>query len=241
MPGGLKLDTTEAEEEQKGEEDTNGIPTSKEVVAEEEKKNEDTDRDSDIPPTTEPEALSSLRTLHRIRSRLQSVIHTFDSALSWPLPPSALSTSLVSISSAANTDADARAEEVGQAALQKLRDEIRGLLDFLGGEEGIEKAEKRVEELRALVDVWKGTAEEKARGRFVEGLGRVVGERRREWEAKSGRNSIERDGGGSSRASTDAGGRPVVDVPAERRGTPSQGGGGGFFRRLRDEIYSELD
>ncbi|MCJ1359463.1 MAG: hypothetical protein MMC33_009465 [Icmadophila ericetorum] len=207
VPGGLKLEI---------EEEVNDDTTPKEVEPGENAENA---------TSQEPPVLASLRTLHTIRTRLQSVIQIFDFALSWPLPPSSLTSSLVTITSTA----DAEAEEKGQQALQRLRDEIKTLLD-LSGEEGIEKAEARIEELRALVGVWSGTGEEKVRAKFVEGLGRGVGERRREWEAKNGRGSLEKDG--PSRVSID--GRPNLDVPVERRGTPQ---GGGFFRRLRDEIY----
>jgi hypothetical protein len=54
-------------------------------------------------------------------------------------------------------------EEKGQQVSRQLRDEIADLL--IGGDpiDGIEAAAKRVEELKELAVVWKGTAEERAR------------------------------------------------------------------------------
>jgi hypothetical protein len=72
--------------------------------------------------------------------------------------------------------------------------------------------------------VWKGTAEEKARARFVEGLLKIVEERRKALEAAAA---------------------PVQQVAGSSRGhqrQESEGPGGGIFRnlqRLREEIYLE--
>jgi len=65
---------------------------------------------------------------------------------------------------------------------KKLRDEISDLL--IGNDdpvEGIAAAAKRVEELKELARVWKGTAEERGRVRFVEGLARMVEDRHAEF------------------------------------------------------------
>ena len=78
-------------------------------------------------------------------------------------------------------------------------------------------AEMRVEELRELMGVWKGTAEEKARGRVVDGLAKVVAERRKEVEAKGGLVSK---------------GKGEVGI---RAGESKKG----FLGRLREEIYLE--
>jgi hypothetical protein len=74
----------------------------------------------------------------------------------------------------------ASTEEKGQQVSKQLRDEIADLL--IGGDpvDGIEAAAKRVEELKDLALVWKGTAEEKARVRFVETLAKLVEDRHRE-------------------------------------------------------------
>ena len=109
----------------------------------------------------------------------------------------------------------------------------------MGGAEGILAAEERVEALRELVGVWKGTAEEKARGKFVEGLGKIVGERRKEEERKGvdvGRKKqgvMGRSGSGfevQAEADHNGGGKAT---------SSGSGSGPGFLRRLRDEIYLE--
>ena len=78
-------------------------------------------------------------------------------------------------------------------------------------------AEKRVEELRELMGVWKGTAEEKARGRVIDGLAKVVADRRREVEARGGLV-----GKGKGEVDNSSG-------EAKK----------GFLGRLREEIYLE--
>ncbi|MCJ1282643.1 hypothetical protein MMC26_001968 [Xylographa opegraphella] len=173
---------------------------------------------------TDPEALTSLRTLHHVRLSLQSIISIFDAALSWPLPPSTLSisSSLISVTSP-STDSHPSQEAAGQEAFTRFKNEINDLL-AIGPEDGVLAAEKRVEELRELVGVWKGTVEEKPRMKFVDGLARTVAERRREVEAKGGLKARER-------ASTEAG----LD------GSKATGEAGkgflGNLQRLREEIY----
>ena len=82
-------------------------------------------------------------------------------------------------------------------------------------------AKARVRELRDVCEIWKGTSEERARDKWVEGLEAVVEDR-----------------GGRGKAS----GRPG---PEKREGsavkveTGGNGAGPGFLRRLRDEIYME--
>ena len=181
--------------------------------------------DDRTPPEQEPPSIAHLRTLHHVRAQLQSVMSIFDLALSWPLPPSSLSSSLISLSAppASNDDLEAK----GQAASARLRGEIQGLL-HLGGAEGILAAEKRVEELRELAGTWKGTAEEKARGKFVEGLAKAVEDRRREEEGKG--NVVRREP--DDRA----------DREEKKMDPRATGGGPGFLKnlqRLRNEIYLE--
>ena len=173
----------------------------------------------------EPPSITRLRTLHHVRAQLQSVMTTFDLALSWPLPPSAISSSLISVSAppASNEDLEAK----GQAVAARLREEVQSLLD-LGGVEGILAAEKRVEELRELAGIWRGTAEEKARGKFVEGLAKMVTDSRREEEGKG--NVVRRE--------------PDETAVREEKKVDARatGGGPGFLKnlqRLRNEIYLE--
>ncbi|MCJ1473726.1 hypothetical protein MMC13_002377 [Lambiella insularis] len=181
------------------------------------------------PPDTEPESLASLRTLHHVRASLQRIIAIFDAALSWPLPPSLLSisSSFISVSSP-STQQKPSLEAAGQEAAARLKSEIGDLL-AQGPEEGVLAAEKRVDELKELVGVWRGTVEEKARAKFVDGLARTVAERRKEVEGKGGLV-----GNGREARSEDEAGRDT------RRGTGE--GRRGFLRnlqRLREEIYLE--
>ncbi|KAL6239979.1 hypothetical protein BDW75DRAFT_235813 [Aspergillus navahoensis] len=171
----------------------------------------------------EPEYISNLRTLNQVRARLEEVVQTFGDAMEWPLPPSetSITSSFISVSAPDSGPDSQTREEKGQEVAKKLRSEIYELLD---GDGGIEAAARRVEALRTLSLVWKGTAEEKARGRFVDGLAKAVEERRRLVEP------------------------PVQSQQAQNSGSRghqrqvSEGPGGGIFRnlqRLREEIYLE--
>lgn len=138
----------------------------------------------------EPAYISHLRTLTLVRSRLDSVIKTFGDAMDFVFPPSEVSVSSGFLSVSAPDFPDMHTaskeqistEEKGQKTLRKLRDEISGLLARGNPDpvKGVEDATKKVEELKELVTVWKGTAEERARQRFVEGLARMVEDRHRE-------------------------------------------------------------
>lgn len=138
---------------------------------------------------SEPAYITQLRTLALVRSRLDSVIKTFGDAMEFVFPPSELSVSSSFLSvSAPEPGADAAStEEKGQQVLRKLRDEVAALLatPSLGAGAdraiaGVEAAARRIEELKELSRVWRGTAEEKGRARFVEGLAKMVEDRHRE-------------------------------------------------------------
>ena len=180
--------------------------------------------------------IAPLRTLLHVRTLLTSVTQTFSLALSWPFPPSLLpgpSSSLISVS----LPADPTLEAKGQAACSRLRYEIADLLSedagLVDGKNGLQRATERVRELKDCVRVWKGTGEEKARGKFVDGLEALVEE---EWKRRQGRQ-----GGGKGV------GPPVVDNKKRAETTEVSGGGDGgvgpgFLRnlqRLREEIYME--
>lgn len=83
-------------------------------------------------------------------------------------------------------------------------------------------ARARVRELRDVCEVWKGTGEERARGKWVDTLEGIV-------EEREGR------GKGSVRPGT------VKRDASAIRGVETSGSvaGPGFLRRLRDEIYME--
>ncbi len=138
----------------------------------------------------EPEYITQLKTLSEVRARLDTVIHTFDSALSWTFPPSEVSVSsgLITVSTPKSIDT-ASLEEKGQEVSKKLKAEIMEILT--GGAdttEGIANARTRIEELIGLCEIWKGTAEEKARVRFVDGLSKMVDDKEREISNVNGRS-----------------------------------------------------
>ncbi|KAL9608285.1 MAG: hypothetical protein Q9167_006868, partial [Letrouitia subvulpina] len=128
-------------------------------------------------PATEPPEIHSLRTLLRVRSALLSTTRIFSLALSWPMPPSlltsttsSLASNLISVSAPPPPQHKASEtpdlEQQGQEALAKLRGEVE---EMLLAEDDLARARARVQELRECVGVWKGTGEEKARMKWVEG------------------------------------------------------------------------
>lgn len=198
----------------------------------------------------EPAYISHLRTLTLVRSRLDSVIKTFGDAMDFVFPPSEVSVSSGFLSVSAPDFPDMHTaskeqistEEKGQKTLRKLRDEISGLLAKGSPDpvKGVEDATRRVEELKELVTVWKGTAEEKARQRFVENLARMVEDRhrelmkeaeaQREQALRESRNRQDEDGSRRDHGSTSESGT------AETRGSM---GGYGFmtqWQKLRSGL-----
>lgn len=174
----------------------------------------------------EPPYITQLRTLTLVRSRLDSVIKTFGDAMEFVFPPSELSvsSSFLSVSAPDAGSEMASTEEKGQQVLQKLRDEVSGLLDNSEDPiKGIEDAARRIEELKDLSAVWKGTAEEKGRAKFIESLARMVEDRHRDL-LKEMEQTARRDGDSSKKVSGEA------DAPAaENRGY----GGYGLMSQLQ--------
>lgn len=165
------------------------------------------------PEIDEPGYIQHLKSLTAVREKLDTVIKTFDSALNWTFPPSevSVSSSLISVSAPEPSSEAASVEERGQAVSKALRAEILEMLT--GGTnsaDGIAKARAKVEELRGLCEVWKGTAEEKARLRFVDSLQKMVDDKEREMET-----------GGS------------MDKPQTQQQPPSNLGGYGFINHLQ--------
>lgn len=140
------------------------------------------------PDSSTPEYISDLRTLATVRSRLETVIKVFGEAMHWTLPPSevSLTSSLISVSAPEPGSDNASREQKGKEFASALRSEIA---DLITGEpdEGIQKAEVRIQALRELAMVWKGTAEEKARTKFVDGLVRLAEEKQKEIERERSR------------------------------------------------------
>jgi hypothetical protein len=151
--------------------------------------------------------------------------------MEWPLPPSEISfsSSFISVSGPDLTAGGHDQEEKGQETMKKLRNQITQLLESDGGgRTGLNAATNRIETLRALATVWKGSAEEKARHRFVDTLERIVEERRRILDHQQ--------------TVADQNQRGPKSRNEQRRDSDSGGPGGGLFRnlqRLREEIYLE--
>ena len=105
----------------------------------------------------------------------------------------------------------------------------------------IGRARARVKELRDCVAVWRGTSEERARGKWVgEVEGWVEGFLVGKGEGSGGGEVVKRKMGDGER-----GGGLVVGGGGGRNGveqgtTPARtGSGAGFLRRLREEIYMD--
>lgn len=140
--------------------------------------------------STEPEYVQKLRTLTLVRSRIETVVKTFGDAMDFGFPPSELSvsSSFLSVSAPEPGSEQQSSEDRGQQTLRKLRDEISSLLrpaasDLSSAADpvaGIEKAASRIEELKELNNVWRGTAEEKGRARFIESLAKMVEDRHKD-------------------------------------------------------------
>lgn len=206
----------------------------------------------------EPPYIARLRTLTLVRARLDSVIKTFGEAMEFVFPPSevSVSSSFLSVSAPDPGKEAHSTEEKGQQVLRKLRDEISALLaasdaQGRGGSgdaaataaaadtdltKGIEDAARRIEELKELNKVWRGTAEEKGRAKFIESLAKLVEDRHRdllrEMDAakRDSVTSASATGGstaGASKKSQAAGGDPPQP---ESRG---YGGGYGFISQLQ--------
>ncbi|KXJ96620.1 hypothetical protein Micbo1qcDRAFT_1898 [Microdochium bolleyi] len=138
--------------------------------------------DGNVDPS-EPAYITQLRTLTLVRERLDSVVKTFGDAMEFVFPPSELSVSSSFLSvSAPEPGAEAHStEDKGQLVLKALREEISGLITKSSDPvDGLEKATQRIEELKELSNVWKGTAEEKGRAKFVDSLAKMVEDRHKE-------------------------------------------------------------
>jgi len=179
VPGGIKLATDQTGQDVKS-------PT---IAADTMENGEQPGKEAqDEPEDTTPEYISDLRTLTTVRTRLDTVIKIFGEAMHWSLPPSeiSLTSSLISVSAPeAGTDSASR-EEKGKEFAASLRSEIADLITG-DPDNGVEKAETRIQALRDLARVWKGTAEEKARTKFVDGLVKLADDKQREVEREKER------------------------------------------------------
>lgn len=187
----------------------------------------------------DPDFIVQLRMLGQVKARLEAVINVFGEAMKWPLPVSevSISSSLISVSAPElagmeTTDQD----ETGREVAGRARAEITDLLESDGGGyAGLEAAAERVEQFRLLCAVWRGTAEERARTKFVDNLSRLVDDRRKVLDARSQRPRANSSSQRSNSMPGRSAGRPERNAPTE-----SSNPAGGLFRnlqKLRDEIY----
>ncbi|KAK5951908.1 hypothetical protein OHC33_007201 [Knufia fluminis] len=179
--------------------------------------------------TKDPEFMQQLRLLGNVKARLEEVIRVFGDALKWPIPPSDVSvaSTLISVSAPELGVASSAEDDKARATIRQFREELSELLNSEGGGiAGLEAANKRLVEWQNLALVWKGTAEEKARNRVVDGFAKIVDDRKRQLESH---NRTRRPQYDSARNS----------AQPSRSGTPSLPAGGlfGGLRKLRDEIY----
>lgn len=185
--------------------------------------------------SNEPEYLTNLRTLSLLRSRLDTVIQTFGQAMAWPVAPSevaSVTSSFISVSAPEASEENQSREEKAKAYSDKVRAEITDLLGPRSGNgtEGLEAATERVEELQELAELWKGTAEEKARMKFVEGLVQMLEDRQKALEGKTARKP---GGGGEPARGVDM----RYGNPDSSRAVSESGGGYGFLQKLRNDMY----
>ncbi|GFG24438.1 hypothetical protein IFM61606_04347 [Aspergillus udagawae] len=181
----------------------------------------------------DPDYITKLRMLNQVRSRLEDVVQTFGDAMEWPLPPSetSLTSSFISVSAPEPGSESQSLEEKGQEVAKRLRNEITELLNTNGGgQAGLDAATKRLEALRELATIWKGSAEEKARNRFLDSLAKIIDDRRRSLGNQGSSDQ-------SQARSLSTRGKTMGHQRQE-----SEGPGGGIFKnlqRLREEIYLE--
>jgi hypothetical protein len=184
--------------------------------------------DVPVEQSSDPDYITRLRTLTSVRNRLETVIKTFGDAMAWTFPPSEVSvtSSFLSVSAPEPGSEAPSIEEKGQQVSKKLRDEIADLLVDVDPVDGIEAAARRVEELKELAKVWKGTAEEKSRVKFVDSLAKMVEDSHKELLREA-----EQDGRMSSRIDQRSDGIRANDTVASGDSKPQSGYG--FISQLQ--------
>ncbi|TPX07891.1 uncharacterized protein E0L32_010466 [Thyridium curvatum] len=191
--------------------------------------------------TSDPEYIAHLRTLTVVRSRLDSVIKTFGDAMEFVFPPSeiSVSSSFLSVSGPDPGPEMHSTEEKGQRVLAKLREEVAALLSPKAAAgtaadpiKGIEDAARRIEELKELTRVWKGTAEEKGRAKFIESLAKMVEDRHRELlrEVEQQQSKASRSGSDSPAGRMGGAGASDSGGPGDSKGYV---GGYGLIQQLQ--------
>ncbi|KAF2458728.1 hypothetical protein BDY21DRAFT_276583, partial [Lineolata rhizophorae] len=230
VPGGLTIMTPSAKEAQPP---ADGVDRNIEAsIISPTRKTESKDGDDSAPPPY----ITQLQTLITVRDRLESVIKVFGEAMQWTIPPSevSLTSSLISVSGPEPNSSDSHSrEEKGREFAKKLREEIIELVTSTGGagtdrndlKQGHDAAMARIHTLGELAQIWKGTAEEKARVRFVESLAKEVDEKMKASEREAGGRK-ERNYVGVARGSVS-----TRDAP-QRSNTPSAPETRGFLDNL---------
>lgn len=118
---------------------------------------------------SQPDYVERLKQLAIVKDKLDTVIRVFGDAMDWHLPPSEAASSVIGMPSAAD---NAELERRGKEYMQKQKAEIADLVD--ADDDAYEVALQRVEALRKLSVVWKGTAEERPRTKFVDELESII-------------------------------------------------------------------
>ncbi|KAI9810802.1 MAG: hypothetical protein M1832_001104 [Thelocarpon impressellum] len=188
---------------------------------------------ADLPPY-----VTQLRTLSLVKDRLDTVIQIFGDAMEWTIPPSEVSitSSFISVSAPEPGSESHSREEKGHEVAKRLRDQVKELLaSGADGDDGLEAAVARVEELRELAKVWKGTAEEKSRVKFVESLIRLVEERQAVLEQEANEQASRPSPKKPSPRKSSSGAAGFSDETGEqsRFGWPVRQGGYGFIDQLQ--------
>jgi hypothetical protein len=190
----------------------------------------------------DPEFISQLRMLSQVKARLDEVITVFGEAMEWPIAPSELSltSSFISVSAPEPGSESHTKEEKAREVAKKKKSEVVSLLESSGGGyAGVQAASSKVDSLRSMLAVWKGTVEERPRSKFVDALAKIVEERRVALEARQEIPRQRRNSAGQRSSSVP--GRPApAQARVERNAAESSHAAGGLLRnlqRLRDEIY----
>ena len=237
LPGGVSLDAkvkeaaAGADPAAPTDETTHAPPEQKEGPAAQSQPHQDKGTEHGTaaappPSSTTPEYISQLRVLSLVRTRLETVIKVFGEAMHWSLPPSevSLASSLISVSGPEpGSDAQSR-EQKGKEFAASLRSEIS---DLITGDpiNGADAAAVRIQALRDLAQVWKGTVEEKPRAKFVDALVRLAEEKQRAVEDERSRRQQQQQ------RQSRTGSVPRSDPPPQQQ--QQQRAVGGFLDNLQ--------
>ena len=179
------------------------------------------------------EFISELSTLAFVRERIQSVIEVFGKAMEWVLPPSeySITSSIISVSAPEPGNTDQSMEEKGRAYSKKIQSEIKSLVDVAEDVQGLKSAYARVEELRELGQVWKGTSEERARVKFVDSLQKVVEDKENMLQRRGRQRRVDKQVRDDSTKRSSS--------QTMRQTTETKYGFLGNLQRMRDGLYLE--